>query len=99
MYGNSGVLIPADHFDLDHNDITYSARYVHPITILGVEVQVTKHSGSDSDKWLLHEVELSYQKSGTLGAAYAAPNPLRDIGGNKILFMWGYYAWVSNKVA
>ncbi len=93
-----GILAGADHFDMDHDDKTYEMNYDNSVIHMGVEVQVTKHSGGDSDKWLLHEIELSYQKSNTLGAAYAAPNPLRDIGGNKILFMWGYYAWVSNKV-
>ncbi len=110
MGAGSGIIGSAGHFNQDHVDNVCTASYSNVNQLRGrpaeeieqqlisVEVQVTKHSGSDSDKWLLHEVELSYQKSGTLGAAYAAPNPLRDIGGNKILFMWGYYAWVSNKV-
>ena len=57
IYGNSGILIPAGHFDLDHDDITYETRYIIPEPLVGVEVQLTQHSGSDSDKWLLHEVE------------------------------------------
>jgi hypothetical protein len=95
IYGNSGVLIPADHFDLDHNDIAYGARYVHPVTILGVEVQVTMHSGADSDKWLLHEVEKSFRTSlGIPGDSYGP----RQIDGQTILeFGAGgrEYRWLS----
>lgn len=98
IYGNSGILIPAGHFDLDHNDITYKTRYVHPVTILGVDVQVTKHAGSDSDKWLLHEVERGYRKSREMHSVYISANPLRAISNNKIFYTWGYYTWVSNNV-
>jgi hypothetical protein len=99
IYGNSGVLIAVDHFDMDHNDVTYRTRYVHPITILGVEVQVTKHSGSDSDKWLLHEVDKSFRTSlGIPGESYGP----RQIDGQTILeFGAGgrEYRWLSgNKV-
>ena len=97
--GASGdVLAGAGHFGEDHQDESYGVSYHSKEAHLWVDVQVTRHSGSDSDRWLLHELEMSYQKSITLGAAYAAPNPLRDISGNKILFMWGYYAWISNNV-
>ena len=95
IYGNSGVLIPADHFDLDHNDIAYGARYVHPVTILGVEVQVTKHTNSDSDKWLLHEVERDFRTYyGLPGDSYV----MREIDGNTIMAAgsggWDY-RWLS----
>lgn len=93
----SGILAATGHFSKDHADESYGGMYFYEANEIGVNVEVTKHAGGDSDKWLLHEMEMSYQKSNTLGAAYAAPNPLRDIDGNKILFMWGYYAWVSNK--
>ncbi|MDH4164750.1 MAG: hypothetical protein OEW15_18980, partial [Nitrospirota bacterium] len=99
-YGNSGVLIPADHFDMDHNDTTYGARYVHPVTILGVEVQVTHHTDpADSIKWLLHEVDKSFRTSlGIPGESYGP----RVIDGHTIMdFGAGgrEYRWLSeNKV-
>jgi hypothetical protein len=82
-YGNSGVLISADHFDLDHNDITYSARYVHPVTILGVEVQVTRHTDSlDALKWLLHELDIEFRNYYGIPEYY-----LKIIDGNTI-YIW-----------
>ena len=61
IYGNSGILISTGHFDRDHDDITYRTRYVHPVTILGVGVEVTQHAGADSDRWLLHELERDFR--------------------------------------
>ena len=63
LYGNSGALVGAEHFDLDHDDITYVTEYILPEPILGVEVQVTQHAGGDSDRWLLHEAEDCYRDS------------------------------------
>ncbi len=99
VYGNSGILIPVDHFDIDHNDTTYKTRYVHPVTILGVEVQVTQHTGGDSDKWLLHEVDKEFR------TYYGIPDPsymIRTINGNTVYTFgsagWDY-RWVSgNKI-
>ncbi|MEW5744067.1 MAG: hypothetical protein AB1805_01325 [Nitrospirota bacterium] len=99
MYGSSGTLIPTGHFDSDHNDTTYKTRYVHPVTILGVDVQVTQHAGSDSDKWLLHEVERVFRNYyGMPGDSYV----IRQINGNSIMAAgtggWRY-VWLSgNKV-
>jgi hypothetical protein len=97
-----GVLVGADHFDLDHDDTTYETDYESDITDLGVEVQVTQHAGSDSDKWLLHEVEDGYRdgddSDGRLGRFSGAGVKIRDIGGNKFLY-WGLgggsYSWIS----
>ena len=52
----------------------------------------------DETQWLLHGVEEMFLKAGTLGAAYAAPNPARNIDGNTIYFLWGHYKWVSNNI-
>jgi hypothetical protein len=99
-YGNSGVLIPADHFDMDHNDTIYGARYVHPVTILGVEVQVTCHTDpNDSLRWLLHEVDKEFR------TYYGIPDPsyiIKTIDGNTIYTFgsagWDY-RWISgNKI-
>ncbi len=66
-----GVLAAAGHFS--ENDVTYSASYTEsgrkwPF----VDVSVTKHSGSDSDKWLLHEVDRDFRNYyGIPGMAYS----------------------------
>jgi len=97
MFGNSGALIPAGHFNIDHNDITYETRYVHPVTIVGVEVQVTKHINSDSDKWLAHELDIEFRNYYGIPEYY-----LKNIDGNTI-YVYGAggrdYRWLSgNKV-
>ena len=94
---NAGILVPTGHFP-GHGDMTYEGIYIHPQTYIGVEVKVTQHSGSDSDKWLLHEVERGFRRSKDLQATYVSPNPLREINGNRIWYTWGYYEWVSNNV-
>jgi len=94
----SGILTGADHFTDDHTDYACDVRYYKKVARLGVEVQVTRHANSDSDKWLGHEAEMTFQKGRTLGESYAAPNPLKDVNGNKIYFMWGHYKWISNNV-
>ncbi|MEN6422320.1 MAG: hypothetical protein ABFD76_10275, partial [Smithella sp.] len=58
---NSGVLTGADHFKIDHKDTTYETDYESDVTDIGVEVEVTQHTGGDSDRWLLHEIEDSYR--------------------------------------
>lgn len=110
MGRGSGVIGMTGHFNKDHTDTVCTAEYSNiseirglPIQdaeekIISIDVQVTQHSSGDSDKWLLHEMEIAFQKNRTLGASYAAPNPLREINGNKIFFMWGHYKWISNNV-
>jgi hypothetical protein len=94
----AGFLAPTGHFSKDHTDESYDGSYIDRSAKIGVNVEVTKHAGTDSDKWLQHEVEMALQKGRTLGAAYAAPNPLKEINGNKIYFIWGHYKWISNNV-
>jgi hypothetical protein len=96
-YDRSGILAATDHFP-DHADKTYEVMYIGGNGIPSPTVQVTQHAGVDSDRWLLHEVEMTYQKARTLGATYAAPNIVQVINGNKILFMRGHYKWISNNV-
>ena len=57
----SGVLAGADHFTDDHVDYACDIRYYKKTARLGVEVQVTKHPGSDSDKWLGHELDIEFR--------------------------------------
>lgn len=92
-----GILDAAGHFS--ENDVSYEASYTAPGSKWPfVKVEVTQHSGSDSDKWLLHEVERGSRRSKDLQATYGSPNPLREINGNRIWYTWGYYKWVSNNV-
>jgi len=96
---NSGVLIGAGHFDLDHDVITFEATYIHPVTIVAPDVIITQHAGSESDKWLLHEVEMTIRDTyGTPGNGFL----IRQIDNNTVLTygLGGWiYRWVSgNKV-
>jgi hypothetical protein len=100
----SGILAGADHFVIDHSDITYETDYQSKELGLGIEVQVTKHAGTDSDKWLLHEVEVSYRDSDNsdnrFGLLSGAGIKVREISGNKFIY-WGLgggsYTWISGK--
>jgi hypothetical protein len=61
MHGGSGMLAGADHFLFDHSDITYETTYQSDELDMGMSVQITQHSGSDSDKWLMHEVDSDFR--------------------------------------
>ena len=107
----SGVVSMAGHFNKDHDDTVCTGEYSNineirglPVEearkkIIGIEVEVTKHAGSDSDKWLLHEVEKSFR------TYYGLPDEslvVRQINGNTVIAMavagWAY-RWASgNKV-
>lgn len=96
-----GFLAGADHFDVDHDDKVYETKYVNRTIGLGVEVQVTKHSGSDSDKWLLHEVERGFRDTENLEVVPAEDSMIREINGKKIYFYGGGvvgYRWLSGNV-
>lgn len=77
-----GNLSGADHFDFDHEDVTYETKYESDATDLGVRVQVTQHAGSDSDKWLLHEEDAEFRNY------YGIPDDsyvIKTVNGNTIL--------------
>ena len=93
-----GVLDAAGHFS--ENDISYEASYTESGSKWPfVKAEVTQHAGSDSDRWLLHEVEKSFRTYyGIPGDPYA----MRVIDGNTIIVYgsagWAY-RWVSgNKI-
>lgn len=98
--GPSGnILAGVDHFGLDHKDITYGISYVNDETKMWIDVQVTQHAGSDSDRWLLHEVDIDFRNYyGIPGEIYGP----RQINGQTILTAMaggGNYRWLSgNKV-
>ena len=99
IYNSAGILGATGHFVYDHNDVTYETVYLGGPNLSAPTVQVTQHSGSDSDKWLLHEVDKSFRTYyGMPGEEYE----MRMIDGNTIMTFgsagW-HYRWLSgNKV-
>lgn len=94
----AGFLAATDHFGEDHNDVTCRTGYYSKTQDLAVSVQITQHSGSDSDKWLLHEVEDGYRDPDVLEGNWTQGARVREINGNKIFFYGGGvvgYAWLS----
>ena len=96
---HAGILGAAGHFGTDHNDTTYETAYTGGPGYSAPTVQVTQHPGSDSDKWLLHEVDAEFRNY------YGMPDDsfmVKTIDGNTILAFaaggWDY-RWLSgNKV-
>jgi len=94
----AGVLAGVDHFIADHSDMTYETTYQNDE--IGISVEVTKHAGSDSDKWLLHEVERGFRDTDKLESWPDEDSIIREINNNKIFFYGGGvigYRWLSNK--
>jgi hypothetical protein len=94
-YDNPGTVGAADHFSLDHADKTYKVMYIGGNGIPSPTVFVTKHSGSDSDKWLGHELERDFRNYyGLPGDSYV----LRVIDNNTLMAAgsggWDY-RWLS----
>ena len=93
--GNAaGVVGGADHFKLDHTDSICNGSYSNISEIRGlqledaeekslsVKVQVTQHTGGDSDRWLLHELDAEFRNYfGIPDLTYT----VRSIDGNTIL--------------
>jgi hypothetical protein len=107
----SGVVGDADHFDLDHTDSICNGSYSNISEIRGlplkeaeekslsVKVQVTQHTGGDSDRWLLHELDADFRNYyGIPGKSYGP----EQINGQTILqddVAGANYRWLSgNKV-
>jgi hypothetical protein len=94
----SGILAATGHFNKDHADESYSTMYYSDVSELGLNVQVTRHAGVDSDQWLLHEVEYSYRdpEDNTLGLAIQGVR-IRNFNGDNIIALRGNsYSWISN---
>ncbi|MDA8098055.1 MAG: hypothetical protein M0042_00350 [Nitrospiraceae bacterium] len=97
IYRNAGILMGVSHFYLDHTDITYKTDYQNSEIGMGMEVQVTQHSGSDSDKWLAHELDIEFRNYYGIPGHY-----VKKINGN-IVYVFGAagrtYRWLSgNKI-
>ncbi len=76
-----GILAGADHFGLDHDDFTFRISYFNLQADFGLRIQVTQHAGSDSDQWLLHEVEDAFRGNPEQDNFKGV---LREINGNRI---------------
>ncbi len=83
-----GILDAAGHFSED--DVSYEASYKEPNSKWPfVKVEVTQHSGSDSDKWLVHELDAEFRNY------YGIPDmsyTIKLIDGNT-LFAFGSGGW------
>ena len=99
-----GMLSEIEHFNLDHEDITFITKYETKGSIgkrsrgfLGiVNLQVTRHAGSDSDRWLRHEAEGRFKTE-----KYARQPIFGNMGGHNILVgapedREKIYCWVSD---
>jgi len=92
----------ADHYNFDHIDKMYKVMYIGGNGIPSPTVYVTKHAGSDSDRWLLHEIEDRYRDGddtdGRFGLLSSVSVKIRQIASNKIIY-WGFggghYTWIS----
>jgi hypothetical protein len=82
VFDGAGVIAPTDHFYLDHTDKTYEAYYESGSNLASATVQVTKHSESDADKWLLHEIDSGFRDY--LGLPSGSYTP-RHVNGQTIL--------------
>ncbi|OGW50686.1 MAG: hypothetical protein A2Z50_07625 [Nitrospirae bacterium RBG_19FT_COMBO_42_15] len=111
MGKGSGVVGLAGHFGKDHDDTVCTGDYSNINQIRGlpveevrqklvsVKIQLTQHSGSDSDKWLLHEVERGFRRGDYEENMTVAR--FRNIDGNNIFYSGlggGTYRWISNYV-
>jgi hypothetical protein len=111
--GNAaGVVGGADHFKIDHVDSICSGEYsnINEVRVfqtreeivnnlVSVDVQVTQHTGGDSDRWLLHELDAEFRTYyGIPGKSYGP----EQINGQTILqddVAGANYRWLSgNKV-
>jgi len=98
-YDSAGVIAGAGHIP-DHVDKTYEVMYLGGDANASPTVQVTQHSGGDSDKWLLHEVEDGYRDDDQLNATVDTNVLMRSINGTNIYFIGIYgaktYTWIAN---
>ena len=92
-----GIVVGADHFYIDHDDMTYRISYFNKQTRVGPKAQVTQHAGSDSDKWLLHEVDSGFRdKYGTPAVSYypwqidSQTVLINAVGGREYRWLSGY---------
>ena len=95
----SGLIAATGHFGEDHDDTTCRTGYYNLQQDLAVSTQVTHHAGSDSDKWLLHELDAEFRNY------YGDPDlsfVVKTIDGNTIYAFgsggWDYRWMSGNKL-
>jgi hypothetical protein len=81
-FDSPGIVGAADHFSMDHTDKTYKIMYIGGNGIPSPTVFITKHAGSDSDKWLRHELDEAFRDDLGIPTDSYAP---RIISGQTIL--------------
>ena len=87
-YDGPGIIGATGHFP-DHKDVTYEVMYIGGGGLPSPTVQVTQHAGSDSDKWLLHELDAEFRNY------YGIPDDsfsIKTIDGQTI-FAFGSGGW------
>jgi hypothetical protein len=95
-YDGPGIIGATGHFP-DHRDVTYEVMYIGGGGLPSPTVQVTQHAGSDSDKWLLHEVEDSFRMNPKQDSFRGI---IREMDGNRIFtYRRGtHYSWIIHSV-
>jgi len=97
-FDGAGVVAGTGHFT-DHVDKSYEVMYLGGDANASPTVQVTQHAGSDSDKWLLHEMDSAFRdKFGIPAVSYY---PWQVDGHNIVIDAVGgrEYRWLSgNKI-
>jgi hypothetical protein len=81
VYDRPGILGVTDHFP-DPLDKTYEVMYIGGNGLPSPTVQVTQHAGSDSDRWLLHELDDAFRDDYGISTKSYVP---RQINGQTIL--------------
>lgn len=94
----SGIVQGSDHFKADHNDTTYETSYESDITDMGVKVEITAHAGADSDKWLLHELELCLRDEVGKRNDFVAYRRVVNSDVFKSTIAGAGYYWFSNNI-
>ena len=98
----SGIISATGHFSLDHTDESNGSMYFNEASEIGVNVEVTKHADSDSDKWLLHEMEDSYRSDDVSKLGLLTQGTIiKMINNNRyysIRLGGGSYMWLSNNI-
>jgi hypothetical protein len=95
----SGIIAATGHYGEDHNDLTCRTGYYNKAQDLAISIVVTQHTGSESDRWLLHEVEHGFRFGDY--EEDMSPSRFRKINGNNIFYTklgGGTYRWIHNNI-
>jgi len=95
---NAGV-VGGSHYT-DHIDTTYDLMYLGSSNLVSPIVTITQHVGRDSDRWLLHEIEIGCRDSniGRLGLLHEGTY-IKKINNDRVLGLGiggNSYRWLSS---